>query len=584
MNTYNFNRIHIVFMAFAILLLASSVWATGTYDDGDGSQGDPFQVNTPAQMDEIGQHSEDWGSYFLLTADINLSEYTGTEFNIIGNNIDQFTGVFDGNDHTISNFTYTSTGTDYIALFGYLGRGGQIKDLGMTDPNVNAGTGINENHVRNVGSLVGYSNEGTIDNCYSIRCTVRAGDLYASNVGGLIGLTYNSTISNCNVAGFVTGGSRIGGLVGRQRRGSMTNCHATGTVAGFQLVGGLVGTNGVFGGSPYGGLISNCYASAIVQGCWNTGGLVGWNSFARISNCYSTGSVVDDPQANTLTSSIGGLAGGLDGNDELGTIENSNSSSSVTATAPTIQHVGGLVGYCSGVVNNCYATGDVFTTGSNSQYIGGLLGDGTDSTVNNSYATGSVVGELIIGGLAGQALGTISNCYATGNVTGDSVVGGLAGWAGTINNSYATGNVTGISDVGGLAALCVTDNSFWDMETGGPNNGYGTPLSTDDMQDPESFISAGWDFVSESANGTDNNWRLCVDGIKYPELAWQSITADLACPAGVDFGDFAFFASRWLEIDCDTSNDCGGSDMDLSTDVGSGDLQLFLGNWLADSL
>jgi len=101
------------------------------------------------------------------------------------------------------------------------------------------------------------------------------------------------------------------------------------------------------------------------------------------------------------------------------------------------------------------------------------------------------------------------------------------------------------------------------------------------MQTQSTFTDYGWDFVSESANGTDNNWRLCVDGIKYPELAWQSITADVACPAGVDFGDFAFFTSRWLEIDCDTSNDCGRADIDSSTDVGLLDLQILCDNWMA---
>jgi hypothetical protein len=73
----------LVISAF-LLGLSGSVWATGTYEDGDGSEGDPFQINTPAQMDEIGQHSEDWDSYFILTANIDLGGYTGTSFNTIG--------------------------------------------------------------------------------------------------------------------------------------------------------------------------------------------------------------------------------------------------------------------------------------------------------------------------------------------------------------------------------------------------------------------------------------------------------------------------------------------------------------------
>jgi len=71
-----------------LAVLSANTFATGTYDDGDGSQGNPFQINTPAQMDEIGQHPEDWDKCFILTADIDLSGYTGTAFHIIGTDYD----------------------------------------------------------------------------------------------------------------------------------------------------------------------------------------------------------------------------------------------------------------------------------------------------------------------------------------------------------------------------------------------------------------------------------------------------------------------------------------------------------------
>ena len=53
-------------------------------------------------MDEIGQHSEDWGLHFILTADISLSGYSGTAFHIIGDDVTNFTGVFDGNDSPLT--------------------------------------------------------------------------------------------------------------------------------------------------------------------------------------------------------------------------------------------------------------------------------------------------------------------------------------------------------------------------------------------------------------------------------------------------------------------------------------------------
>jgi hypothetical protein len=62
-------------------------------------------------MNAIGAIPNDWDRHFRLMADIDLSAYTGTRFNIIGLDIDHcFTGVFDGNGHTISNFTYSGGG------------------------------------------------------------------------------------------------------------------------------------------------------------------------------------------------------------------------------------------------------------------------------------------------------------------------------------------------------------------------------------------------------------------------------------------------------------------------------------------
>ena len=231
-------RTVVVILVFLLVVAVctSSVFATGIYEGGDGSEGNPFQINTPVQMNEIGQHSEDWGSYFILTADIDLSGYTGTSFNIIGigDPCTSFTGSFDGNGHTISNFTYTTTGTHFIGLFGWAGSGGEIKDLGLTNVNVNAGTGWY------VGGMVGYNNNGTVSNCYATGTVT--GD---SRVGGLVGWN-DGTVSNCYATGSVTGTGDydVGGLVGCNELATVSNCYATGNVTGTgSYVGGLVGYN-----------------------------------------------------------------------------------------------------------------------------------------------------------------------------------------------------------------------------------------------------------------------------------------------------------------------------------------------------
>ncbi len=133
------------------------------YGGGSGTAEDPYLIYSAEQMNAIGANMDDWDSHFKLMADIDLSGYTGTDFNIIGKDLHPaFTGVFDGNGHTISNFSYTSSKGDYKGLFRYVsGQSAQIKDLGLIAPDIFAWTGSC------VGSLAGYVSSGTITNCYA---------------------------------------------------------------------------------------------------------------------------------------------------------------------------------------------------------------------------------------------------------------------------------------------------------------------------------------------------------------------------------------------------------------------------------
>ncbi|MHC4546356.1 MAG: GLUG motif-containing protein [Planctomycetota bacterium] len=224
------------------------------YGGGSGTPEDPYQIRDANHMQAIGTDANDWDKHFKLMADIDLSGYTGTEFNIIGNNSNPFTGVFDGNDHTISNFTYTSTGKSYIGLFVYVWRG-HIKDIGLIDPNLDIASG------EYVGSLVGEIKEGTVTNCYVEGGSVSGDD----TVGGLCGRSDMSTINNCYSTASVSGDWFVGGMMGSISYGSITNCYSSGDVSGGNLVGGLAGGN--FGDT------SDCYATGSVSGDDTVGGL-----------------------------------------------------------------------------------------------------------------------------------------------------------------------------------------------------------------------------------------------------------------------------------------------------------------------
>jgi hypothetical protein len=315
------NSITVLFTCLAICFLVSP--AQAKYSGvGTGEPDNPYRIADANDMNEIGTHSEDWGAHFILVNDINLAQFTGTEFNIIGNDVNAFTGTFDGNNLTISNFTYTSTGTNYIGLFGFVeGEFAEIKNLNLIDPNVDAGTRDY------IGTLVGKLGEnGLVFNC-SVENGNVVGDDY---VGVLVGHCYKGTITNCYSVGVVSGSDWVGGLVGRLFRGTVSDCYSSSNVS----VTGTYGAGGLIG-NIINGTVNRCYSDSIVSGDFFVGGVVGDNSSGTIRDCYSFGSVLG-------TAGVGGLLGN---NDESGACTRCYSATSVAGSGVT---TGGLIGYSFG--------------------------------------------------------------------------------------------------------------------------------------------------------------------------------------------------------------------------------------------
>jgi len=400
---------------FLITIFSSGVFA-GTYSGGSGEPNDPYLIATAEDLNDIGNHVEDFNKCFLMVADINLADYTGTQFNIIGEMYPgrEFTGVFDGNGHTIFNFTYATTDAYLIGLFGYVNQNAEIKNLTLINPNINAAA-LSES----ISCLVSYLENGTISGCGVEGGSVSGNSL----VGGLVGYNDSGTIINCYFTGSVSGNSLVGGLVGYNDSGTIINCYFTGSVSGGNChTGGLVGYN------DYYSTISNCYAMGSVSGgnC-HTGGLVGYNGESTILNCYATGTVT------------GGNC-----------------------------YTGGLVGYNDyySKISNCYATGSVSGDG----YTGGLVGiNYYQCTISDCYATGSVSGSSDVGGLMGDNYRSqISNCYATGNVSGVEDAGGLVGdhYMGTVLASFwdieTSGQTTSDGGEGKTTAEMKTESTFTD--------------------------------------------------------------------------------------------------------------------------
>ncbi len=147
-----------------------------------------------------------------LAADIDLK---GQEWRPIGDyafSRTSFNGIFDGQNHTISNFKVTNkviwsekvTEASY-GLFGNVK--GIIKNVTVEDAIVNPDGG------RFSGVLVGRLHDGgLIENCHVVNSSVTINHW---QVGGILGQNNNGNIKNCSIIGStVTGMAAVGAIVG----------------------------------------------------------------------------------------------------------------------------------------------------------------------------------------------------------------------------------------------------------------------------------------------------------------------------------------------------------------------------------
>jgi hypothetical protein len=281
------------------------------YSGGNGDWGNPYQISTAADWQELMAMPDDWqNKWFELIADIDLA---GVELTPVGNYDVWFASRFEGGKHVIRNATLNLPDQDYVGLFGYV-YCAQIRNLGLMNLTI---VGRDS-----VGGLAGYlfGWEGEITGCYAAGTVTttwgNAGGLVGRNqgiitactadvsvssgryswvIGGLCGWNEEGSIVDSSARGTVSAGDGqgVGGLCG-QNNGTISRCYAIGSVSGGTIIGGLCG--------DHYGTIRSSYATGAVSGGQCVGGLVGENIQGKVIHCYSAGKV-------TGNDSVGGLCG-----------------------------------------------------------------------------------------------------------------------------------------------------------------------------------------------------------------------------------------------------------------------------------
>jgi len=388
-----------------------------------------------------------------LKNDIDLS---GTEWSEPG----KFSGVFNGNNHSISNLKAKRTNSDsdlYLGLFSQCDSGAVIFDLNIDKASFEISLDGDEHCDVYCGGLIGkcYLDYISIKNCnvnIDINSTNNTGG--DSLIGGLVGKISNSVLQNdvfcfdgCSVTSNmylssatsyanVVGGGIVGWLDNRNVC-SINKCAATNIVTANKFdFGGIVGFNSVDICQ-----ITGCSADSIIKTYGNNlisiGGLAAYHGDSGISNfaeCKTT--VIIEFYEDFLSSAY-----------------ERNKCSVLKETGPVGMCSGGMVGYLdTDRSGHCYFT-DCTTTCSMSasqsdDCLGGLVGElnnwGTCSFIDCS--TTSIIEDTYgfnLGGMIGN-LYNVGTCYFTGCIVKGNLTRGypVTYLSGKYSVENCTANIT----------------------------------------------------------------------------------------------------------------------------------------------
>lgn len=439
-------------------------WTEPLFFGGNGTEADPYQIKSYTHLDNVRKViNAETKTWFVMVDDIDMAGKNWTMYNGSTGNVYRYD--FNGNDHTISNFSMTRSGASF---FGALTGGAKVHDLKFNKVVLSD----EEGGSNSVGTVSYNIIDGTVDNVDITDATITSATSDGNNTGtgAIASRLYTGSISNCDVENLTmnTTAERVGGIIGVNAEDegskSITNCTIKNAkIEGINHVGGIVGRSATAKAI----VISNCDVLGtdnVIKGAASVGGIIGESGgVATISNCDVTGTSI------TCTGdATGGIAGYV--NKDNSSI---NGCTVSDAQFTTVSRTGGIVGRIGGstgavTIYNCTVT--AMTATASGQFLGGVCGRNhkgsgvsiygckvNDLNLSSTFTTNNT-DRANVGGIVGQSGGniTIYRCSATGSIDAKSTnIGGIIGATGgatytdneiyecTWNGTLAAGGRTG---------------------------------------------------------------------------------------------------------------------------------------------
>jgi hypothetical protein len=250
---------------FLILSLQTFAQTATPPASGDGSEGNPYEINSLENLYWLSQSDSVWDMHFIQTVDIDATATSdwnnGSGFTPIGNSNNNFAGTYNGQGYKIDSLYINRGSENNIGLFGFVkGNSAKVEKLSVTNVDI---TGR-----KDVAAIVG-DNRGTVSECSSTGNVEGTGSGIHTHIGGLVGLNKDTIKSSFSSVHVSSSGHLAGGLVGKNGVSALIiNCYCQGQVVGIDHIGGLVG-------ETYNGDVKYCYSTAYVSGNSYVGGLIG---------------------------------------------------------------------------------------------------------------------------------------------------------------------------------------------------------------------------------------------------------------------------------------------------------------------
>lgn len=373
-------------------------------------------------------------------------------------NNDDFT-LFDGHNHTISDYSHTITKNKSALIFNTVLSGMTVQNLTVGSK---AGVDADCSAVIKVDNTAGFNYTGTFS--YQV-------------LGKVINCTNNANTQIVYTRGT---GCRFGAFSGNPDStvAYIENCTNNGSITFTQEVSptGDIQIGGIISRALSGSTVKNCInrgeisVTSTTPANTNVGGIVG-RAYSSVSDCknYASVSATDTRGAdnNTAVSRVGGIVGSLDNGNSITNCTTSKDPDNALAQIPTItlstndakgwNSVGGIVGYGStenttpNVIDGCTNHATVIFAGTGICRMGGISGQ--TGHLKNCTNHGAVKqtnadcsAQVFVGGIGGSMHWNTENCHNYGDVSmvngGSGDAGGMAGYTtGTSAKTYTNCSV-----------------------------------------------------------------------------------------------------------------------------------------------